>query len=171
MMGEAEYTRICAEMASLWPGSPWTVATIRAGKAFLLDLAPESAMAAVHSIHADGERFAPSPGQVRKRAVELVGGYPPSADQALAEVHHQMARVGSYGTPVWSHVAVGAAVEAMGGWMALCRSEDTMADRAHFLKIYGSAQARHERQAVMPPAVAALAQRLDLSAQRALGPA
>lgn len=170
-MTKAEYARIAAELSALWPTSRWEVGTLRAGEALLLDLDPSLVLAAVQALAAEGERFAPNPGQLRRRALELAGPRVPSADQALSEVYSQIAAVGSYGSPEWSHPAVGAAVDALGGWRYLCASEDPMADRAHFLKVYGSVEARHTAEALMPPSVAALlAERVSLSAARALGP-
>lgn len=36
------------------------------------------------------------------------------------------------------------------GWRELCISEDAMADRAHFLKIYDQLAEREEREAAVP---------------------
>ncbi len=169
-MTKTEYARIAAELNCLWPSSRWDVGTMRAGETQLLDLEPGQVMAAVQSMASEGERFAPGPGQVRKRALEMVGSQVPSADEALAEVYRQIAAVGYLGLPEWSHPAIGDTVAAMGGWLALCASEDHMADRAHFLRLYGTVERRHATAALMPPGVAALLVGLDLSAQRAIGP-
>lgn len=172
-MKKDEYAYVAAELNALWPSSKWEVATIKAGEHLLLDLPAQAVLAAVRQLAAEGERFAPNPGQVRRRAVELTAPAIPSADEALAEVYEQMAKVGSYGTPEWSHPAIKAAVDAMGGWWGLCRSEDTMADRAHFLKIYGSVEHRHQNEQLVAPTVTELLKGLDLRLDRtqaAIGP-
>lgn len=45
------------------------------------------------------------------------------------------------------------AVNYMGGWQILCRSEDTMADRAHFLKIYPTVEKRRKEESCLPRAL------------------
>lgn len=167
-MNKTEYARITAEVAMLWPHSRWEVGTIRAGEKLLLDLDPGQVMAAVETIAAMGERFAPGPGQLRKQALEMLGEQVPTADEALAEVHRQIAACGYVRVPEWTHPAIGDTVAAMGGWAALCASEDHMADRAHFLRLYGTVGRRHETAALAPPCVLELLAPLDLSAQRAL---
>lgn len=168
-MKKDEYARISAELNLLWPSSKWEVGTIRAGENLLLDLDPEPVMAAVRALAAEGERFAPNPGQLRRRAIELVGPRIPSPDQALAEVYQQISAIGSYGTPTWSHPAIGAGVDALGGWRYLCASEEPMADRAHFLKVYGNIETRYTAESLMPPSVAELlSNQVNLSAGRVL---
>lgn len=133
------------------------------------DLDYEALVAALDALAVSNPDFPPGPGAIRRRALELTGARVPAADEALAEVYATIARIGSYGTPEWSHPAIEAAVNALGGWRYLCLSEDPMADRAHFLKVYGTAEARHTAEALMPPSVAELVRKqLDLSAGRVL---
>ena len=44
-------------------------------------------------------------------------------------------------------------VDAMGGWKALCMSQNGMVDRAHFLKTYGTLDARVTQETRMLPEV------------------
>ncbi len=167
-MTETEYAEVCMEIATLWPASKWEVGTMRAGEALILDLDQHTAIAAVRVLAAEGERFSPNPGQVRRRAVELADPVP-SVDEALAEVEIWKGRINSGRTPEWSHPAIGDAVAALGGIRYLGMSDNPTADRAHFIKVYGTCERRHATTALMPPSVAALLVGLDLSAQRALG--
>lgn len=167
-MTRTEYALVAAELNALWPASRWEVGTLKAGESLLLDLEPGPALAAVRALAAEGERFAPNPGQLRRKALELAGPRVPSADQALAEVHATIARIGHLGTPAWSHPAIGDTVAALGGWSALCGSTEPMADRAHFLRIYGTVERRYDSEMVMPPSVSALVAGVDLSLQRAI---
>lgn len=119
-------------------------------------------VAAIDSFVVEAGPFAPHQGMVAKRAAELqaraTGHEVPGVDEAWAEVQREIARVGWTGAldpqrkPLFSHPTISAAVEAM-GWQTLCESENEVADRAHFLKLYGSATARATRDAVMPASV------------------
>lgn len=166
-MTKTEYTQLVALVTGLWPNNRWEVATIRAGERLLLDLPAADVLAAVEMLAAEGERFAPNPGQIRKAAVEMAtiaaGSDMPDADDALSEVYEAIARVGYYRTPTWSHEAIGAAVDAFGGWQAVCLDENPEAFRAHFMKLYASAVTRRRRQEVAPESVRQLiATGLDL---------
>lgn len=108
--------------------------------------------------------FPPPPGRVRAEAIRLASPAVPDVDEAWAEVATAVRRCGRLNRPEFSHPMIDAAVEGMGGWVALCASENPTADRAHFLRIYGVVQERHTRELTSSPAVAELASSL----QRAL---
>lgn len=116
------------------------------------------------------ETFRPSVALLLSTANEFLPGQSiPEADAAWAEVQEQISRVGSKrgmedwtqpknedGTqpthqPVWSHPVVGQLADSM-GWDELCNSENVMADRAHFLKMYDDAAARNRREQNATPA-------------------
>lgn len=169
-MTKTEYAKTVALITGLWPNNRWEVATIRAGERILLDLRAEEVLAAVEQLAADGERYAPNPGQVRKAAVELAArasGDCHEADEALAEVFAAVARIGYYRRPEWSHPAIASTVEALGGWQAVCLDENPEAFRAHFLRLYGVAATRVARERVAPDSVRELVTAgLDLSLKR-----
>ena len=171
-MTRAEWTTIAAKVNLLWPNARWTAPTIRAGEDLVLDLEPEYVMGAVQSLATEGKEFPPSVGQLRKRSIELSeaanGLTPPDPDTALREVYDTIARFGSYRTPEFSHAAIYATVEAMGGWQAVCMDENPEAFRAHFMRLYGTCRARTERESLMPPAVRELLAGLNLRADREL---
>ena len=91
----------------------------------------------------------------------------PTAGEAWGEVCRQILRIGSYGVPEFSHAIVKDAVRAMGGWIMLCRSEDQMADRAHFLKVYDVLAQRETQRVMMLPQVREVAERLDMGVRLA----
>lgn len=64
--------------------------------------------------------------------------------EAWLEVRKKIMGVGSYGTPTFKESLIQKAVEIM-GWRNLCLSENQMADRAHFLKIYDTLINREEK--------------------------
>ncbi len=102
------------------------------------------------------DQFPPPPGRIRQEAVRLASPAVPDVDQAWAEVVDGIRRHGRAERPEFSHPLIAAAVDGMGGWLALCQSENPVADRAHFLKLYGVATIRQERDAAVSPAVAGL---------------
>lgn len=169
-MTRDEYASICGLIGGLWPSNKWGMETIVAGERLLLDLPVDAALAAVEQLAADGERYAPNPGQVRKAAVELAArasGDCHEADEALAEVFAAVARIGYYRRPEWSHPAIASTVEALGGWQAVCLDENPEAFRAHFLRLYGVAATRVARERVAPDSVRELVTAgLDLSLKR-----
>jgi hypothetical protein len=86
----------------------------------------------------------------------------PSGDRAWGEVREQIRRIGSTRglvqwptgkklEPVWSHPLIGVVVDRF-GWDALCQSTNEMADRAHFLRMWGEASARERTVDALPPA-------------------
>jgi len=115
------------------------------------------AEAAIASLAAEGEKFAPVVGVIRKRALALrqqvtgSGGVPSGAD-AWAEVLRLIQRRGHIRPPEaehCSHPAIFKAVETF-GWMNLCLSENQMADRAHFIRFYEDVANRHRDHMATP---------------------
>ena len=66
-------------------------------------------------------------------------------DQAWAEVQQKIRSVGYYRHPTWSQPAIAQVVEAL-GWQNLCLSTNPEADRAHFLRFYGTARQREQHR-------------------------
>lgn len=64
--------------------------------------------------------------------------------EAWLEVHKQILSVGSYNKPNFKDPLIKKVVEIM-GWRNLCLSENQVADRAHFLKIYETLVSRDEQ--------------------------
>lgn len=117
------------------------------------------AVQAVKSLSAEGREFPPAVGLIRKRALELrqqvTGEGVPNEAEAWAEVKHLIARRGWPNPPApedCSHPALHRAITAM-GWMELCKSENEVADRAHFLRLY-AATANSSRDFMASPATA-----------------
>lgn len=127
--------------------------------AVLADIDYVEAEAVIIAVARDGAAFPPTPGQIAERVLTLReqrdGTAAPDIDRALAEVRHYVTTRGvSYGQPEkWSHPAVAAAVAAI-GWPELCTGGDTA--RAHFLRAYEAARARHRADQRMAPAMRAV---------------
>lgn len=106
----------------------------------------------------EGGAFPPSAGQLRERWRTLTQPAQLAITDAWAMVMAEMRRVGSWGTPAFADPLVDRVVRAM-GWLTLCQSEDGMADRAHFLKLYGDLLARGEQASRLTPEARQLAER------------
>lgn len=116
------------------------------------------------------ETFRPSIALLYSTANEMLPGHTlPAADAAWGEVVTQIGRIGKTkrgmqdwakprnadGTwPTWepefSHPVIAEIVDAL-VWDELCMSENPMADRAHFLKMYDGAVQRHRRDQNLTP--------------------
>lgn len=167
-MNRPETIEALAAMSVLWPSMrlPDDDATVDVIVAMAQrqwsDLESAAVLAAIEVLSAEGREFAPTVGQVSRRARELVelasGARPPDVDEAWGEVRRQIAHRGAWATfteePLeWSHPIVGEVVERM-GWLALCGSTNEVADRAHFARMYEAARERGVTDAVARRALA-----------------
>ena len=98
----------------------------------LADIPDESLIQAVSEHIAHSDEF---PTIAGLRRLALAGNHPAPGD-AWGEAARQMQEVGRYRTPAFSHPLITQAVDQIGGWQALCESDNLVADRAHFLRIY-----------------------------------
>ena len=167
-MKKTEVLKLVTVTKTLWPN--WKGAdtadelalAVDTWQAILDDIPTDLALAAVRSLATSGREFAPPVGVIRQKAVQLVsaatGGNAPDVDEAWAEVRHATSSRGYMaGQPDWSHPAIAAAVHSI-GWKDLCHSTNHDALRAHFFKVYGTAQARADAERDLPPAARAVAE-------------
>ncbi len=81
-------------------------------------------------------KFLPTVAEIRDQWLALPGRLQgPSVADAWADVQKQIIRTGRMGLPVFSDVLTARVVQAM-GWRELCLSENQIADRAHFMRLY-----------------------------------
>lgn len=73
-----------------------------------------------------------------------------SGGEAWGSVVKALKEVGSWGKPKFTDPLTARVVDSL-GWKYLCQSEDQMADRAHFLKMYEELRQRAERQERLLP--------------------
>lgn len=172
-MDRPEIIQAMALISTFWPH--WKLPTAREEASVMVDawgrllgdLEASTVTAAIEAYATTGADFAPGPGVLRKRAIELVSPPVPDGDAAWGEVVDQIARVGYIGRPTFSHPAIEAVVQSF-GWVTLCQSETQMADRAHFLRVYDEVRTRTTFQVTAPPSVLALLDRV--ASQRPLTP-
>lgn len=118
----------------------------------LVDIDYNDAARAVRQLAMESE-FPVGPGQVLAAATRIVadreGRGVPDLDEAFAQMMTAVRRYGHV-DPVGAreavHPAVWAAIEGLGGWGDVCRSENPTALRAHFVKVYSTAATRASRE-------------------------
>ena len=78
---------------------------------------------------------------------------PPQLTEADAWglVMAEIRRIGIYGQPKFDDPVVAKTVKIL-DWLALCSSENVIADRAHFMKMYGQLSERAKDDAKLLPA-------------------
>ncbi len=102
----------------------------------LADLPYDAAKTAVMKIIKTA-KFFPTIAEIREATLrQMPGVNPPTPPEAWANVADQLQQCGTWHTPAFAHPLIAQAVRTM-GWYDLCRSENPMTDRAHFLRIYG----------------------------------
>jgi hypothetical protein len=99
--------------------------------------------------------FFPAASELRAAAFELVDAASgiPDAYSAWGEVMKSFGPFGRYRVPEWTHPLIKEAVDAIGGYMMLCDSENGVADRARFVTAYEQLAKRRTRDTRMLPAV------------------
>jgi hypothetical protein len=119
------------------------------------DLPTDTLRAAVKACCSEiGRAFAPSPGEIREAATKLhvKASGTPDAYTAWTEVLEEVARTGSYREPGFTSPLIEKAVKCL-GWQNICLSENIMAERAHFFKIYTAYYQRAVEDAAELPAL------------------
>jgi hypothetical protein len=137
--------------------------TIEVYRQTLADIPPEILKAAV-LVHVARSQWFPAVAELRDAAAGLVERAMniPSAFEAWDEVARLIRQVGSWGTPAFSNPLIGKAVAGVGGWLAICMSENQIADRARFFQVYEAYARREEDDHRMLPEVANVISKLAL---------
>lgn len=157
----AEVARILGGLAVLYPRYTLTEATITAYHRILEDLPVELLDAAAAHLGAESTFF-PAAAELRKAAFALLeqAQAVPSAWDAWEEVMKSFGPCGRYRAPQWRHPLIGRAVDAIGGYVALCDSTNTPADRARFIQAYEALLRRAQDELRMLPRVRRLVQQI-----------
>lgn len=134
MSNEAEIAKLVGAMATSFPSTNVTDATIEVYIAMLKDIPLEVLTAAVEQGMAESEFF-PTIAKIRDRALSLVRPERKDPLEAWGIVLKTIERVGFYRMPTFEDPLIARAVDCM-GWQYLCSSENVVADRAHFAKVY-----------------------------------
>ncbi len=142
------------------------VATLTVYHRTLADIDAPALLAAALD-HISRSEFFPTVSKLREAAYRAVEPDRPTAEEAWGEVRAAFLRYGHARAPEFSHCLIAQAVKLI-GWNDLCLSENQIADRAHFLRIYESVEQRHKEAALQLPELRDLS--LKLSAPKAEQP-
>jgi len=145
-----------ALLTSAYPNFEPRPETVEVYVQMLQDLPANVLFAAVHQCIAEC-RFFPTVAEIRERARAIQpAAQIPSAAEAWEEVMREVRRVGYYGVPAFENPITARVVKAL-GWREICMSENVVADRAHFMRMYEQVAQRVEQYvSLLPPARALL---------------
>jgi len=168
---EKAVIQVMGALAAAYPSFALTDATIAVYSRVLFDLPDELLQtAALDAISKC--RFFPSVSELRDAALAIRTNSMAqiSAFEAWDEVCRLIRDQGHGSTPDFSHPWIAAAVRQSGGWVRLCMSENSVADRARFLEAFADAQRRNLEAERTLPQVRELALRLASTRRPELGP-
>lgn len=149
-MTNNEAAKVIATLTAAYPRMEMSEETSKLYARFLQDLEYPKAQAAVVRLIANS-KFFPTVAEIREAAFRVEQPDLPLPGEAWEEVMRQIRDVGYIGTPNFSHPLIGKAVQAMGGWIKLCQSEEGMVDRAHFLKVFEGYRGRYVEEEKTAP--------------------
>ncbi len=154
-------TSIIRQLVSAYPNTQATVETIAVYDRLLADIAPGDLQTVVDQCIAEC-KFLPTVAEIRERYGLLTRRLgEPSAAEAWGEVQTEIRRVGYIGTPTFADTVTERVVKMM-GWRELCASENAVADRAHFMRMYEQvAERAGQWQRLLPQARELAEQRIE----------
>lgn len=127
--------KILKQLFSAYANAQVTVETIAVYDRLLSDIPPADLQTVVDQCIATC-KFLPTVAELRDEWHKLtVCLGTPTATEAWADVIKQIRQVGHTGKPEFASPVTAQVVRAM-GWRDLCMSENVVADRAHFLRMY-----------------------------------
>lgn len=145
-MNDMQITDLVSLCSQWWPNwrAPESLPVmVKSWRMLLGDLDFDAGLAALSVYASEEHAFPPPVGILRRNAARMAmpGGTAPTVDEAWAEVLAEISRVGLGSeypggrTPTFAHPATETVVYAL-GWRQLCESDNQVADRAHFAKMY-----------------------------------
>lgn len=147
-MTSTECKKLVAMLLGAYPQSRISAATPEIYERMLADLEWIAANAAVERLLATA-KFMPTIAEIREAALAVTVGEVKRGGEAWGEVQRLLARYGAkrydigWKAPIADPVA--AQVVAALGWVAMCDSENQVADRARFIDLYDQIAARDRR--------------------------
>lgn len=101
--------------------------------------------------HIHSSKWFPKVSEIREIAMKLMQGSEETAGESWGRLVELIRRHGWNDPPKLKDARMKKCVDAMGGWQYLCRSENAMADRAHYLKIFDTIAARDRDERMLLP--------------------
>jgi hypothetical protein len=150
---EIEITKLVGVLAVAFPHAQMSLDSINLYVRMLKDIPLEVLDLAVQQCIVESE-FLPTIAKVRDQALNLCSDptHTFSPLEAWGVVKEAIRKVGSYRLPQFEDPIIAKAVDCI-GWRELCLSENQIADRAHFSKIYEQLINRQREDAKWLPAV------------------
>jgi len=128
-------------LRALYPNGNFPSETADLYASLIGDLDRQAVIRAIRRrVLSDPSGFMPTIGEIRQ-AVAADRVQLPDPEMAWGIVLAEIRRTGYSGTPAFADTAIADAVKIM-GWADLCSSDNQVADRAHFLRIYGAVRDR-----------------------------
>lgn len=140
-MTAAEAMRVAGVLRAAFPNQRFTEENAAMYAEMLSDLDFAQTLAVCKRLIAQA-RFFPSIAEIREAVAELAVGKRRDGMSAWADVLAEVKRVGYMGRPKWDDPLITQALQAMGGWQAICESENATADRVHFARVYDDLRRR-----------------------------
>lgn len=143
-------TRVLAVISAAYPNFDLKPETVRVYLKLLADL-PDELLEEASLAHIAQSHYFPTVAELRTAVLAVLEKRNPlpTGLEAWAEVEEQIRRVGHTGQPVFQNNLTARLVQSM-GWQNLCRSENLVADRAHFLTAFEQLRLRELNQMRLP---------------------
>ncbi len=109
--------------------------------------------------------FFPTVAKVREKVTQIETPQWDTAADAWSDVMSAMKAVGYYGQPKFENPLTARLVFSM-DWQTLCSSENVVADRAHFMKMYEQLVEREKAETKLLPSTKALRTELTENHER-----
>jgi hypothetical protein len=150
-------TRILKQLFSAYANSQVTIETIAVYDRLLADIPPGDLQTVIDQAIAEC-KFLPTVAEIRERWHALTRTIAlPAASEAWGDVQAEIRRIGYVGSPNFANGITAQVVKQM-GWRELCASENVIADRAHFMKMYDQMIERGEQVNKLLPQSLAMAE-------------
>lgn len=152
--------KVVGVLFAAFPSAEASEATIKLYVRMLSDIPLEVLEVSVQQCIAESE-FLPTIAKLRDKAFAIQSNIAqmPTAFEAWAIVAKEFERTGFYHEPKFENPIIAKAVQCI-GWRDLCCSENQVADRAHFARVYESLMKRAIEDARLLPATRELRERL-----------
>lgn len=146
-----EIAKLVGVMAAVYPNTQVSAETVKVYISMLKDIPLDVLTVSVQQCMAESE-FLPTIAKIREKALALSIPVAPEPLEAWGIVLKEIQRRGFYRSPEFGNPIIAKAVDCI-GWQTLCSSENPVADRAHFAKVYEGLlrQAMNDAR-MLPPA-------------------
>jgi hypothetical protein len=147
---ETEILKLIGVMAAAYPNTQVSPETLKVYVSMLQDVPLDLLTVSVQQCMAESE-FLPTIAKIRERALKLSQPVAPEPLEAWGIVLKEISKTGFYRSPKFNDPIIARAVDCI-GWQTLCSSENPVADRAHFSKVYEGILRQAENDRRMLPA-------------------